>query len=91
MSIPIPQPPTIPFIGNVTSLEKDVPLRSFHLLAETYGEIYQLNILGDPYATQFSVAIDYFTQGALLSSFRRMSWGTKFLMKPGLRDALPVG
>ncbi|KAJ7277919.1 fatty acid hydroxylase [Mycena rebaudengoi] len=46
MSIPIPQPPTIPFIGNVTSLEKEVPLRSFHLLAETYGEIYQLNILG---------------------------------------------
>ncbi|KAJ7292600.1 fatty acid hydroxylase [Mycena rebaudengoi] len=46
MSIPIPQPPTIPFIGNVTALEKDVPLRSFQLLAETYGEIYQLDMLG---------------------------------------------
>ncbi|KAJ6600950.1 fatty acid hydroxylase [Mycena vulgaris] len=46
MSMPIPQPPTIPFIGNVTSLEKEVPLRSFQLLAKTYGEIYQLDLLG---------------------------------------------
>jgi cytochrome P450/NADPH-cytochrome P450 reductase len=46
MSIPIPQPPTIPFIGNVTALDKDVPLRSFQLLAKTYGEIYQLDLLG---------------------------------------------
>ncbi|KAJ6577595.1 fatty acid hydroxylase [Mycena capillaripes] len=46
MSVPIPQPPTIPFIGNVTSLDKDVPLHSFRLLAKTYGEIYQLDLLG---------------------------------------------
>ncbi|KAJ6598272.1 cytochrome P450 [Mycena vulgaris] len=46
MSLPIPQPPTIPFIGNVTSIERDVPLRSFQLLAKTYGEIYQLDLLG---------------------------------------------
>ncbi|KAF7347083.1 Fatty acid hydroxylase [Mycena venus] len=46
MSVPIPQPPTIPFIGNVTSLEREVPLRSFRLLAKTYGEIYQLDLLG---------------------------------------------
>ncbi|KAJ7635523.1 fatty acid hydroxylase [Mycena polygramma] len=46
MSVPIPQPFSIPFIGNVTALDRDVPLRSFVLLAKTYGEIYQLNILG---------------------------------------------
>ncbi|KAJ6631867.1 cytochrome P450 [Mycena sp. CBHHK59/15] len=46
MSLPIPQPPTIPFIGNVTSLDREVPLRSYRLLAKKYGEIYQLNILG---------------------------------------------
>ncbi|KAF7346793.1 Fatty acid hydroxylase [Mycena sanguinolenta] len=46
MSIPIPQPSTIPFIGNVTSVEREVPLRSFRLLARTYGGIYQLNMLG---------------------------------------------
>ncbi|KAJ7027601.1 fatty acid hydroxylase [Mycena alexandri] len=45
MSVPIPQPPTIPFIGNVLALDKDVPVHSFVLLAKTYGEIYQLNIL----------------------------------------------
>ncbi|KAJ7452215.1 fatty acid hydroxylase [Mycena latifolia] len=46
MSHSIPQPPAIPFIGNVASLDKDVPLRSYALLAKTYGEIFQLNILG---------------------------------------------
>ncbi|KAJ7636254.1 bifunctional P-450/NADPH-P450 reductase [Roridomyces roridus] len=46
MSLPIPQPPAIPFIGNVTALDKDVPLFSQVLLAKTYGEIFKLNILG---------------------------------------------
>ncbi|KAF8217433.1 fatty acid hydroxylase [Mycena galopus ATCC 62051] len=46
MSVPIPQPPAIPFIGNVTSIEKDVPLYSFRLLTKKYGEIFQLDILG---------------------------------------------
>ncbi|KAJ7740485.1 fatty acid hydroxylase [Mycena maculata] len=47
MSVPIPQPPTIPFLGNVASLDREVPLRSFDLLAKKYGEIYQLNMLGN--------------------------------------------
>ncbi|KZP32063.1 cytochrome P450 [Athelia psychrophila] len=43
---PIPQPPAIPFLGNVTTIDKDLPIRSFELLAEKYGELYQLNMLG---------------------------------------------
>ena len=39
---PIPQPPTIPFLGNATLIDLDVPVRSFLLLAKQYGEIYQL-------------------------------------------------
>jgi cytochrome P450/NADPH-cytochrome P450 reductase len=46
MTTPIPQPPAIPFLGNVTTIESEVPIRSFLLLAKQYGEIYQLNILG---------------------------------------------
>lgn len=38
---PIPQPPTVPFLGNVLLLDKDVPVKSFILLAQQYGEIYQ--------------------------------------------------
>ncbi|KAJ7708609.1 fatty acid hydroxylase [Mycena metata] len=57
MSVPIPQPPTIPFIGNITSIEKDVPLRSFQLLAKTYGEIYQLDLLGRKVITVSSHAL----------------------------------
>ncbi|KAK0452920.1 fatty acid hydroxylase [Desarmillaria tabescens] len=44
--LPIPQPPSIPLIGNITSLDKDLPTRGFHRLAKQYGEIYQLNLVG---------------------------------------------
>lgn len=46
MTTPIPQPPAIPFLGNVHNIDKELPNRSFQLLAEQYGEIYQLNMLG---------------------------------------------
>ncbi|KAL0949758.1 hypothetical protein HGRIS_009796 [Hohenbuehelia grisea] len=46
MSATIPQPRRIPFIGNVTSLDKELPLRSFILLAQQYGDLYQLDIIG---------------------------------------------
>lgn len=43
----IPFPPAVPFIGHVASIEKEVPLRSFSLLSKQYGEIYQLNLVGE--------------------------------------------
>ncbi|KAL0563203.1 hypothetical protein V5O48_018873, partial [Marasmius crinis-equi] len=46
MTTPIPQPPGIPFIGNIASVDREVPIGSFNLLAKQYGEIYQLNLLG---------------------------------------------
>ena len=45
MTTPIPSPPSLPFLGNLTALEKEVPQRSFELLADQYGEIYQLNLI----------------------------------------------
>ncbi|KZT69908.1 cytochrome P450 [Daedalea quercina L-15889] len=42
MTTPIPCPPSLPFFGHVTKIEKEVPLRSFILLAKQYGEIYEL-------------------------------------------------
>jgi hypothetical protein len=55
MTARIPQPPTIPFLGNVTLIDKDLPARSFALLAQKYGEIYQLNLLGvQPYPGRLS-------------------------------------
>lgn len=46
MTSTIPTPPSIPFLGHVTAIDSEVPLRSFQLLAEQYGEIFQLNIIG---------------------------------------------
>ncbi|RPD61291.1 bifunctional P-450:NADPH-P450 reductase [Lentinus tigrinus ALCF2SS1-6] len=45
MTTPIPSPPALPFLGNLTALEKEVPQRSFELLADQYGEIYKLNLV----------------------------------------------
>ena len=47
MTTPIPQPPAIPFLGNITAIDNELPLRSFRLLAKQYGEIYQLNLMGE--------------------------------------------
>ncbi|KAK0486339.1 fatty acid hydroxylase [Armillaria novae-zelandiae] len=46
MSTPIPQPPTVPFLGNTRDIDRNVPIQSFILLSKTYGEIYQLGLLG---------------------------------------------
>ncbi|KAJ3826077.1 fatty acid hydroxylase [Lentinula raphanica] len=42
----IPQPPALPFIGNVAQLDRELPIQGFALLAQQYGEIYTINILG---------------------------------------------
>lgn len=47
MTTPIPSPPSLPFLGNLTALEKEVPQRSFELLADQYGEIYKLNLVSE--------------------------------------------
>ncbi|KAH8818614.1 fatty acid hydroxylase [Flagelloscypha sp. PMI_526] len=46
MTTPIPQPKTIPFLGNAKDIDSEVPLRSFSLLARQYGEIYHLRFPG---------------------------------------------
>ncbi|KAF5387254.1 hypothetical protein D9757_006892 [Collybiopsis confluens] len=46
MASQIPQPPALPFIGNVTQLDRELPIQGFTLLAQQYGEIYLLDILG---------------------------------------------
>lgn len=46
MSLPIPQPPAIPFVGNALQIDSEYPARGFAALAKTYGEIYKMNILG---------------------------------------------
>ncbi|KAI1636231.1 cytochrome P450 [Biscogniauxia mediterranea] len=42
--VPIPEPPGLPFLGNVTDVEREIPLRSFSTLADKYGEIFRLRL-----------------------------------------------
>ena len=46
MALPIPAPPAIPLLGNIGSIEKEVPLHSFNILLKQYGEIVRLNFIG---------------------------------------------
>ncbi|KAI0823975.1 cytochrome P450 [Trametes gibbosa] len=44
---PIPSPPGLPGLGNIDAIDKDLPIKSLHELAQKYGEIYELNVVGN--------------------------------------------
>lgn len=46
MSESIPQPPALPFLGNVHNFDFHSPNQSFEHLVTRYGEIFKLQILG---------------------------------------------
>lgn len=47
MTQAIPSPPSVPFLGHTASIDKEVPIASLDLLAKQYGEIFELNMLGE--------------------------------------------
>ncbi|KAI1869212.1 uncharacterized protein JN550_005842 [Neoarthrinium moseri] len=44
--VPIPEPPGLPLIGHITSIDQTYPLGSFMDLAEKHGDIYRLRLPG---------------------------------------------
>jgi cytochrome P450 / NADPH-cytochrome P450 reductase len=46
MSVPVPQPPALPIIGNVLNINPQNGIQSLGTLAETYGEIFKLVLFG---------------------------------------------
>ncbi|KAL7621596.1 hypothetical protein AAE478_008921 [Parahypoxylon ruwenzoriense] len=46
MSLPIPQPPGVPLLGNVFDVNPSNTWESLRELAEQYGEIFQIKVLG---------------------------------------------
>ncbi|OIW30157.1 cytochrome P450-like protein [Coniochaeta ligniaria NRRL 30616] len=48
MSTPIPQPNGIPLLGNIFDVNPNNTWASLKNLAETYGEIFQIKVLGHP-------------------------------------------
>ncbi|CAE6527638.1 unnamed protein product [Rhizoctonia solani] len=57
MTTPIPRPPSLPILGNLTLVDADVPTNSLILLAKQYGEIYRLRVLNDRFVCVGSVAL----------------------------------
>ncbi|KAK6211216.1 bifunctional p-450:nadph-p450 reductase [Colletotrichum tabaci] len=43
---PVPEPPGLPFLGNITEIDQEFPLGSMIALADKYGEIYRLRFPG---------------------------------------------
>ncbi|KAJ2988103.1 hypothetical protein NUW54_g9219 [Trametes sanguinea] len=46
MHATIPRPPGLPLVGNVDAIDQNLPFQSLHLLAQKYGEIYELEMFG---------------------------------------------
>lgn len=42
----VPQPPTLPFLGNVRDIDPNTPVLSFQKLAQEYGECFRVEIGG---------------------------------------------
>ncbi|RMD39764.1 hypothetical protein DV735_g5360, partial [Chaetothyriales sp. CBS 134920] len=47
MSVPVPQPPSLPLLGNIREIDRNNKLISLIQLSKKYGEIYKLNLFGD--------------------------------------------
>ncbi|POS72529.1 bifunctional P-450/NADPH-P450 reductase [Diaporthe helianthi] len=45
-TVPIPQPPGLPLLGNINDINPEFPLGSMLNMADKYGEIYRLNFPG---------------------------------------------
>lgn len=45
-TVPIPEPPGLPFLGNIGDINSEYPLGSLVHLAETYGPIFRLRLPG---------------------------------------------
>ncbi|CAK7213051.1 hypothetical protein SBRCBS47491_001671 [Sporothrix bragantina] len=45
---PIPSPPGLPLVGNLRDIDSTAPIQSLVRLADQYGDIYRLNIIGTP-------------------------------------------
>ncbi|KAI0117999.1 bifunctional P-450:NADPH-P450 reductase [Hypoxylon sp. NC0597] len=46
LTVPIPEPPQLPFIGNIADINAEDSVGSFNSLAEKYGEIFRLRLPG---------------------------------------------
>ncbi|KAK8003634.1 RNA polymerase I-specific transcription factor [Apiospora arundinis] len=46
MSLPIPQPPGVPILGNIFDIDSSNTWVSLQKLSEKYGEIFQIKVLG---------------------------------------------
>ncbi|KAI2610804.1 cytochrome P450 [Hypoxylon fragiforme] len=44
--MPIPEPPSLPFVGHATEIDRELPIQSFISLADRYGEVFRLRFPG---------------------------------------------
>ncbi|KAI9067866.1 fatty acid hydroxylase [Trametes sanguinea] len=86
MTTPIPSPPALPFLGHITQLDKEIPQRSFDLLADQYGEIYKLNLI----TRQSIIVASYELLNELCNEkrFQKTVVGALEQIRNGMGDAL---
>ncbi|KAI0631143.1 fatty acid hydroxylase [Trametes polyzona] len=86
MTTPIPSPPALPFLGHITQLDRDIPQKTFDLLADQYGEIYQLNLITRQ--TIFLTSYELQNEVSNDKRFQKAVIGALEQVRNGMGDAL---
>jgi cytochrome P450/NADPH-cytochrome P450 reductase len=85
-TVPIPQPPGYPIVGNLLEVKGEIPIERIADLGKQYGEIYSLNILGRRQL--------YVSSGALMSEicdekrFEKLPSRALLELRTGVHDGL---
>ena len=86
MSQPIPQPPGVPLLGNIFDVVPSNTWTSLKKLAEKYGEIFQIKVLG--HTIVFVAGADLATELCDQKRFRKYVGGPVVEIRYAVHDAL---
>ncbi|KAI0880913.1 bifunctional P-450:NADPH-P450 reductase [Annulohypoxylon maeteangense] len=85
-TVPIPEPPRLPFIGNIADIDAENSIRSFKALTQKYGEIYRISLPGT--SLVFVNTRELVDQACDEKKFKKVPNNVLQELKAGLGDGL---
>lgn len=86
MADPIPEPPSLPFIGSAASINRDLPLSTFKSWAEQYGEIFRVRI--GSRTSVFCSSVELVNELCDERRFKKIPFGGLAEVRNGVNDGL---
>lgn len=82
----IPQPPTVPFVGNLNEVDSTNVNKSYTHLAKIYGPVFRLNLMGENVAVvgKYDAAKEVFDE----KRFLKIPAGSLLEVRNGVGDGL---